>query len=321
MSTDTKKDQAAGDTEVYSTSFDQQVSRFFETEPQVSVKVEVAGKSHPGMVRPNNEDHYMVSRRYRGRELLATSVPEGVVRTTEDHAYTLAVADGMGGRKFGEVASLLALLTGWELGGDEVKWALRMNNQEAAELREKAEVFFQLLNKKLHEEARENPRMAGMGTTLTLCYTTGHELFVMHAGDSRAYLYREGALRRLTRDHNMAQMLVDCGLAEPGSPEASRMKHVLTNVVGGPDEGVDVDVNRFHLADGDVLLLCTDGLNDMVTDKEIAAILSEKPVVGDACPALIELALEHGGKDNVTVVLARYRFEDKPDDAAAGDGK
>src|SRR6185312_3272199 len=134
----------ANDTAEYVT-FDDRVSSFYEQEPRIRMRMTVAGKTHPGHVRPNNEDHFAVVRRYRGRELMVSSLPEGLFEPTEDHAYALAVADGLGGCKFGELASLLALQTGWELGGAEIKWSMKVNEREIEEMRQKAEVFFRLV--------------------------------------------------------------------------------------------------------------------------------------------------------------------------------
>lgn len=290
---------------------EQQVARFFESRPRVEAQVDVAGLTDTGKVRKTNEDHFLAVRRYRGRQVLAASTPEGMFESGEDHAYTLTVADGMGGRDFGELASLMALRTGWELGGDEIKWTVKLNEQEGEELRQKGEVFFKLINRVLHRQAREHPRMTGMGTTLTMCYTLGRDMFVMHAGDSRAYLYRRGVLKRLTRDHNMAQVLVDSGVALPDAPEVRRMRHVLTNCLGGPSREVAVDIEQHTLEEEDRILLCTDGLNDMVTDLEIAQLLDCHSVSADACRALVDLALQRGGRDNITVLVARYQFTDR----------
>ncbi len=289
-------------------AFDQQVSKFYETEPKTRVKVEVAGKSHPGKARPNNEDQYLAVRRYRGRQILTSSVPEEILEPTEDHAYTFAVADGLGGQNFGELASFLALRTGWELGGDEIKWTVKINEHESEELRRKAEVFFRLIDQSLHAEVRENPKLTGMATTLTLCYSIGPKLFVMHVGDSRAYLYSGGTLHRLTHDHNLGQLMVDSGVASPGSAKFKKYQHVLTNVLGGTEKSVEVDVDEHLLADGDRLLLCTDGLFSEISDDEIARTLEQYPEPSDACQALIDLTLTSPARDNVTVVLARYRF-------------
>lgn len=288
-----------------------ETSRFLAEAPRQRVRVVVAGKSDKGNVRPTNEDNFIAVKRYRGRELLTTSLPLDMLEHVEDHAYTYAVADGMGGRDFGELASLLALKTGWELGSDEIKWTVKINDREEEELRQKAEVFFQLIHRTLHEAVRQNPRMSGMGTTLTICYTTGPELFVMHAGDSRAYLIRDGDARQLTRDHNMAQVLVDAGAAIAGSAEAKRVRHVLTNCLGGQTGAVTVDVTQEKLQDGDRLLLCSDGLTDMISDKEIAAEITRHQAPSDACHALVELALERGGRDNITVLIAHYLFDNE----------
>jgi len=290
-------------------------AQFYETGPKVRAQVEVAGRTHPGKVRENNEDNYIAVRRYRGRKVLVSSIPEEIFDPSEEHAYTFAVADGLGGCNFGELASLLAMRTGWDLGGNEIKWAMKMNEEEVEEMRQKAETFFHLIDETLRAEVRRYPRLAGMGTTLTVCYSSGPELFVMNVGDSRAYLYRHGALQRLTRDHTLGQLLVDSGKAEPDSVEVRRMRHVLTNVLGGPGKAVSVDIHHQKLQDNDSLLLCTDGLTDMVGDDDIAALLARHPNLTDASSALVDLALENGGKDNVTVLLARYQIEDGPVDA------
>jgi protein phosphatase len=286
-------------------AFDDLVDQFYEIEPQIAVKVECGAKTHPGLVRENNEDHYIVVRRRRHRDVLFSNLPENLFDHTEQVAYALGVADGMGGRAFGELASLLALRTAWELGDSEVKWPVKMNLEESQELRQKAHIFFGLLNRALREATVRNPLLTGMGTTLTMCYTTGPELFVLHAGDSRAYLHRAGTLKRLTRDHTVSQELIDAGLAEPGSRQVRGTRHVLTNYLGSPDPNMDVDVAQHHLADGDRLLLCTDGLTDLVTDTEIAQLLNDHPRP-DACSALVDLALQRGGRDNVTVIVANY---------------
>src|SRR5262245_23707496 len=120
-------------------SFDDVVSGFFERQPKVAVTAEIAAESHVGKVRTANEDHYLVVRRQRGRQVLLTSLPPESLPNNDEHAYTIAVADGMGGRDFGELAAFLALKTGWVLGEAEIKWTLRVNDREARELRQKAE--------------------------------------------------------------------------------------------------------------------------------------------------------------------------------------
>jgi protein phosphatase len=148
-----------------------------------------------------------------------------------------------------------------------------------------------------------------MGTTLTGAYVIGLDAFIAHVGDSRAYLYRERALTRLTSDHTLAQEMLDAGLP---APEAKR--HVLTNVLGGAKRDVRIDFHHVQLRDGDRLLFCSDGLTEMVADERIASLLAENVDPQAACQVLIDAALANGGRDNVTAVVANVALV--PDSAA-----
>jgi protein phosphatase len=289
-------------------AFEEVVARFYEDYPRTTVHAEFGALSHRGLVREENQDHYIVLRRRRWRDVLLSNLPIEQFDHAEQEAYSLAVADGMGGSAFGRLASFLALRVAWDLGSSEMKWAVKMNRRESDELKLKAAVFFSLLDRCVRSAAQEQTPFFGMGTTLTVCYTTGPELFVLHAGDSRAYLYRCGDLRRLTRDHTVSQEMIDAGIAEPESDAEISERHVLTNWVGGGT--VKADVEHHRLADGDRLLLCTDGLTDLVPEVEISALLNAQPRPVDACRALVDRALDYGGIDNVTVVLASYAIPD-----------
>jgi protein phosphatase len=151
-----------------------------------------------------------------------------------------------------------------------------------------------------------------MGTTLTVACSLGPHLILYYVGDSRAYLFREGRLHRLTRDHTQAQVLADLGHISPDEVSRHRLRHVLTRVVGTTGGRVEVEVEYVCLADGDRVLLCTDGLSDMVPDGQIAEVLRSTERSEEACRALVDLALGAGGKDNVTVVLARYTIPVRP---------
>jgi protein phosphatase len=269
------------------------------------VGVQFGALSHPGLVRANNEDHYMVVERRRTRSVLLTNLPEGFLPPSYDVAYMLAVADGMGGASFGELASMLALRSGWDQSPGAIKWTWIINDREIEELKERVELVFRRMDQALLERARTDPEYAGMGTTLTGVYTVGSQAFIGHVGDSRAYLYHQGSLTQLTRDHTLAQECLDAGL-----PVLSRSwHHALTNCLGGPGEGIWVDFHHFPLADGDQLLLCTDGLTDLVRNEEIARLLGQYTHPQESVRGLVNLALERGGKDNVTVVLARYTLK------------
>jgi protein phosphatase len=167
------------------------------------------------------------------------------------------------------------------------------------------ELTFQRMNQDLREQGEADPACAGMGTTLTGAYTVGPEAFIGHVGDSRAYLYRGGVLTQLTHDHTLAQEFLDAGL-----PVLSRSwHHALTNCLGGgANREMWLEFHHLRLADGDRLVLCSDGLTDMVPDEEIARHLGRDAHPQETAGALVEAALQNGGKDNVTVVLAHYRM-------------
>jgi protein phosphatase len=149
-----------------------------------------------------------------------------------------------------------------------------------------------------------------MGTTMTVAYNLGADLFVAHVGDSRAYLFRGDRLRQLTHDHTVVQVLLDAGEMTREEAASHVLRHALLQAVGRHQGDLVVEVQRLALADGDCLLLCTDGLTEMVPDDRIAEVLGKPVAAGEACRALVDLALEAGGKDNVTAVVARYRLPD-----------
>src|SRR5262249_15353093 len=142
-----------------------------------------------------------------------------------------------------------------------------------------------------------------------MAYLVGTVAHIVHAGDSRAYLYRDGELRQLTRDHTLVQALVDGGTISAEDARNHPNRNVVTNVLGGPAEGVEPDVVRLDLVDGDLLLVCSDGLTEPVDDATIAATLAREPEPKRAAEALVAEALRLGGPDNITVVLARVRVE------------
>jgi protein phosphatase len=137
-------------------------------------------------------------------------------------------------------------------------------------------------------------------------YSIGTVLFIVHAGDSRAYLYRGGELEQITTDHTVTQLLVESGAITPEQAKRHNRRNVVTNVVGGPSAGVEAEIHKLRVCDGDVLMFCSDGLSEPVDDAEIARVLGAEPDPETACGRLIGLALERGAPDNVTVIVARY---------------
>lgn len=278
--------------------------------PSALVEVDLAGASHQGFVRNNNEDHYLAARITRSLETVLTNLHEGVLpQSFDETAYGMLVADGMGGMKAGELASSIALLRLLELAVQTPDWVMKISQSDSAAIimRRMTDRFRQIDND-LREEGERDHTLYGMGTTLTVAASLGTELFVSHLGDSRAYLLRNERLHQLTKDHTLAQALIEAGLAEANDTSTQAMRHVLTAALGSTGKPTDPQVQRFHLSDGDQVLLCTDGLTEMVSDENIKSVLLRANSSETACQALIDLALAGGGKDNITVVLARYRF-------------
>jgi protein phosphatase len=274
------------------------------------VQVDLGALSHPGCVRPNNEDCFLVARLESALVPVLTNLPAGdlAVHAARAMGYGLLVADGMGGRAAGEVASRLAVRVLVELQAHIPDWIMRVGEAEEKRSIERIVERYGQVDAVLKEAASENPGLAGMGTTMTLSYSLGNELFLGHVGDSRAYLLRGEQFHQLTRDHTKAQELVDLGVLHPEQAARSRYKHYLTRALGDLEGNAKVDVQRARLHDGDQLLLCTDGLTDMVPDAVIAEVLRQSATAAEACQALVDRALGIGGRDNVTVALARYQF-------------
>ena len=276
-----------------------------------SVQVDAAGLTHTGLVRASNEDHFLISRLGRYYETVSTSLsPEDLPARADDASYSLIVADGMGGHAAGEVASRLAIREIMRLAFELPDWIVRIDEstREAAAVR--AQQRIEKLNEIVFDGSQRDPDLRGMGCTLTAARNLGRDLQVAHVGDSRAYLLRAGHLLRLTRDHTYVQMLVDQGLMSEEEAATSQSRHVLINAVGGSDEGVHVDVERVRLAKGDRVLLCSDGLTDAVGEDSIRTVLMEATTASAACEALVARALEGGGEDNITVVVAIYTWQD-----------
>ena len=274
-----------------------------------SVRVDVAGLTHPGKVRPRNEDHFIISRIGRFWETVATTLPPGEVPArAEEAGYGMVVADGMGGHAGGELASRMAISDLIKQVMARPDWIFRIDDTVASDATQRSERRFKTVNKLLIDQGRNDPALRGMGTTMTTARTLGRHLQIVHVGDSRAYLLREGRLHRLTRDHTYVQLLVDTGQLSEEDAARSHARHLLVNALGGSSDEVAVDVDQVQLADGDRVLLCSDGLSDLVEDDAIRQALIDCPQAAAACQSLVDLALEHGGRDNITVIVAAFTF-------------
>ncbi len=234
--------------------------------------MKTCGLTHPGWVRINNEDRFLIKK-------------------LSDTSCILAVADGMGGQAGGEIAAQTVIDTVGHFapGNQKPSEALLRQLTMAA-------------NNAIQEEASRNPYHSGMGTTATLAWIDVSTVFWCHVGDSRLYHYHDTELQQITFDHNLAGTLVRAGELTPEEARVSPMRNILHQCVGcstcNPDTG------HFEVREGDLLLLCTDGLCGSISDKKIASLLAEPASLQDKAESLINKALSSGGADNVTVIVA-----------------
>lgn len=276
-------------------------AKYFVRSP-VKLAYEFGAATHVGLKRSENQDNYIVLRRVRTQQLLLTSMPTESLVLPTDETYAIAVADGMGGMGQGGLASEIAIRTGWELAGRTTSWMMKLDNLDSAELTERIEGFVYLMQQAFVQEYEANPQFANSGTTFTSAYFVSSFAAISQIGDSPCFLWRDGTMRRVSVDHTIEQEFISAGVA----PEiAGKFSHMLTRCLGHESQNARPDVHFLRLRPGDQLLICTDGLTDMVAEPHIATAIDEGQSAQAVCDALIRLALEAGGKDNVTAVLAR----------------
>src|SRR5437588_6864323 len=214
----------------------------------------------------------------------------------EDSAFARApvfvVADGMGGAQAGEVASKIAIET-FEAG---------LSDSGSPE--ERLAVRVREANRRIYDRSRTELGREGMGTTLTAAYLDDGSVAIAHVGDSRAYLFRDGELTRLTQDHSLVDELVRRGKLTEEQAAEHPQRSIITRALG-PEPDVEVDTWTYPVRRDDVLLLCSDGLTSMVSEERIAHVLGSAETLDEAADRLIQQANEAGGRDNITVVLAR----------------
>ena len=276
------------------------------SDPGASMALDVAAATHAGYVRPRNEDHYVVMRFRRSLENICTNLVKNVVRDNYNLlGYGLLVADGLGSMAGGEFASRTALTKLIELIVETPDWIMGLEEAPKVEavLNRMTDRFFRV-DQTLKKQAGNDPSLSGMGTTLTAAAILKDDLIIGHIGDSRAYLLRGGLLKQLTRDHTVAQELIDAGMGV-ADPVTRSMRHVLTAALGSLGTRVQPEVQRLQIRPFDEILLCTDGLTKMVDDKTIASTLRTAHSAAKACTDLTSLALAGGGRDNITVIVAR----------------
>jgi len=255
-----------------------------------SVKIqdalEMVSQTHPGMVRSHNEDS------------VAFDLPSGLV----------VLADGMGGYNAGEVASGIAV----SVVATEIKHRLesvKPEEQDAFSGEDEAVVLLrdnvQKANSSIFHAAESQPQYSGMGTTIVAALFYDDRVAVAHVGDSRMYRLRGETFETITRDHSLLQEQIDSGMISKQDARTSKNKNLVTRAVG-IDDDVDVEIHIHDLQVGDVYLLCSDGLNDMVEDEDIGSTLQMlRANLPLAATQLIQMANDNGGRDNVSVILVK----------------
>ena len=263
------------------------------------INVEVFGVSDLGRVRKNNEDNFVVCNLTTGEVGLTPSLRH---HTLGPRGSLFMVADGMGGEASGEVASQICVLT--------VPKRLYENLKSPGQVSETNFVLLlresiEYANQIIHQKAQSNPIYRGMGTTATAAALFGPYLFVAQVGDSRAYLIRRNQLTQLTRDQTFLNYLKEIGVELSADPETDSRKSILIQAVGS-SESVDVKVTYTKVRQGDSLLLCSDGLYNMVPATDILACVKGTEPLAHKCKSLITQANAKGGSDNITVVMAEF---------------
>lgn len=285
---------------------DQQPSDPREPTPLV---VTSYGLSDPGRERGSNEDGYVIAELARSLMVRRTNIPQPTSRTSSHRVHVFLVADGVGGNRAGEVASALSVTSVEEfLLNTFQRLTMLQPGEELSVLGDLHAALFQA-DARIVREGQCHSEWQGMGTTLTLALAVNRRLLVAHAGDSRCYLFSHGRLKQVTQDHTLAVEMERSGLLTHQEVTDHPWRHVVSNLLGGSEPGVRVELHGLELHHDDVVLLCSDGLTEMLSENAIAEILRAAADPQRACERLVGEANRLGGRDNVTVIVARFNGE------------
>ena len=275
------------------------------------VRADLAARSHPGVLK-SNDDHYLVVRLGRYEETIFTSLTSrDVPHRFDEYAFAAVVADGIGSDGAGGMAARLAISTLAHVHLRFGQWSMRIDSSMVAEIMARSRRLYRLTHEAVQRWYREHAEIGRLGATMTAIYSAGTDLFVAHVGHSRCYLFRNGRLTQLTLDQTLRDRSDSRHLMAVRQEDGP---HALTSAIGADRDGPRVIVEHFRLEDNDAVLLCTNGLTDMVSEDDIAETLASRRAPDDHCGLLIETALANGGHDNVTVVLANYHIPAIPKD-------
>jgi serine/threonine protein phosphatase PrpC len=265
-------------------------------------EIDVFGMTHQGLVRKNNQDHFLLGSLRKQLQVLQTSLPLSADLGSPDErvAFLAMVADGVGGGPKGEQASQLALsaITQYVVSSAECYYATDTTDEL---FRQNLEQGARRVHGDVLARADQDRELKGMATTLTLWLGVWPRVYLLQVGDSRCYLYRGGELTQISRDQTMAQELLDQGALSRTDAARTPLANVLSSSIGGGQNAPVVTQTRNER--GNVWLLCSDGLTKHVSDDQIARRLKEMTSAKQACQTLVQDALDGGGTDNVTVIV------------------
>jgi len=271
--------------------------------------VDAFGATDKGRKRRTNEDQFLIAELNKSMLVHLTSLAHAdhqrLIGGTQSKLF--AVADGMGGHGGGDVASSVAVDTVVRYVLNIMPWFFGLNESQEGDLMDELKAALHRCQNSVERAAEDGPGDTPMGTTLTMAYVLWPRLYVVHAGDSRCYLARNGEIEQITRDHTMAQQLVDQKVMPLERAEKTKWSSILWNAIGGGESTLAPEVYRSTLQPGDTLVLCTDGLTRHLDERSILDVLKAQPSHAQAAvEALVAGANRAGGQDNITAVVARF---------------
>jgi protein phosphatase len=279
--------------------------------------VEIHATSHVGRVRKGNEDNYLLFHISDSKTWTSSQEPDEFIIesqrfTIDEDGIILAVSDGMGGALAGEVASKMAVETvGQQFSGHDPERTISPENDEESLIGKLYQATL-YANHLIHLKGRE-PEYNNMGATFTGIGITPEAVDIVQVGDSRAYLIRSGQIYQITKDQSLVQQLIDAGQLQESEAESHALKNVILQALGAQPEIFPVAA-RLVPRRNDILLLCSDGLSNEVNGSDMQKIVSSySDQLGHACAELIKEANERGGKDNITLIIARLLGDDLPE--------
>jgi serine/threonine protein phosphatase PrpC len=267
-------------------------------------EVDIYGLTHPGKVRPNNEDHFLVCALQKRMHVYHTSLPDTTrLGGNERIAMLGMVADGVGGAAAGEEASRMALEGVTRYVSEALRCYYTADPAEDHDFIHALEEAALQVHNELAVATREHHELRGMATTLTLWLGVWPKAYLLQVGDSRCYTLKDGQLIQLSRDQTMAEDLVEQGVFTRADAKNTKWAHVLSSAIGGPQAAPVV--RKLEQQWGTVGLMCSDGLTRHVPDERIRERLMTTASARDGCEALLQDALDAGGEDNITIIIGR----------------